>query len=254
MWRSFLLILSILAATALPVAADDSELVLLTSADNPPYEFVRSGEIVGFDIDLARIIAQKIGKVLNIKDMPFASIIPALMSHQGDIAMAALTPTDARRQNIDFSMAYQVNSSSIVLVRSDEFLFMTDDAIFPLVLLSGKTVAAQLGTHHEVDIEGSGIPNLVVRKYDSVLAMIAEMSNSARGRGKIYAIVIGTPEAKSIVAKNGKLCTFRLHFSDSFAVAMANNSPLREKINEIIRSMLADGTIKDLEMKWDINK
>ncbi|MDR1528067.1 MAG: ABC transporter substrate-binding protein [Puniceicoccales bacterium] len=234
-------------------SAEGDEIVLLTSADNPPYEFTRSGEVVGFDIDIAKIIAEKLGKTLVIKDMPFSSLIPALMSKQGDFAMAAITPTDARRENVDFSISYQDNISAAVLVDSDEFSYMRDtNAIFPIALLEGKTVGVQLGTHHESDIRAANIPNIEIKRYDNVGTMIAEMSNSANGSGTLYALVIGNAESHMMTKRNLKLCSFPLQFSDSFAIAFAKNSPLKAKVNEILESLKETGRISDLEIKWDI--
>jgi polar amino acid transport system substrate-binding protein len=236
-------------------AAGKGEIVLLTSADNPPYEFVRDGKIVGFDIDLAKIIAEKLGKRLVIKDMVFASIIPALVTKQGDFAIAAITPTDAKRENVDFSIAYQENISAAVLSSKEEFAYMKNsDAVFPLPLLAGKSVGVQLGTHHESDIRGADIPGIAIRRYDSVVAMVAEIMNSIDGKGNLYAIIVGIAEARVLVNKNPKLCFFPLQFSDSFAVALPKGSPHRNEINKIIENAKESGKIQSLEDKWDINK
>ncbi|MDR0742137.1 MAG: ABC transporter substrate-binding protein [Puniceicoccales bacterium] len=234
-------------------SAERNEIVLLTSADNPPYEFTRSGEVVGFDIDVAKIIAEKLGKTLVVKDMPFSALIPALISKQGDFAMAAITPTNARRENVDFSIPYQDNISAAVLVDRDEFLYMKDtNAIFPIALLEGKTVGVQLGTHHESDIRAANIPGIEIKRYDNVGTMVAEISNSANGNGTLYALIIGNTESHMLTKKNPKLCSFPLQFSDSFAIAFPKNSPLKAKVNEILESLKETGKISDLEIKWDI--
>ncbi|MDR1413965.1 MAG: transporter substrate-binding domain-containing protein [Puniceicoccales bacterium] len=236
-------------------AAAEKEIILLTSADNPPYEFTKSGEIVGFDIDLAKIIAERLGRKLVIRDMPFASLIPALMSNQGDFAMAAITPTDLKRENVDFSVNYQKNTSAIVLANKDEFDSVgSKNSVFPFVLLEGKTVGVQLGTHHETDIREANIPDLLIKRYDNVGAMVAEISNSANGNGTIYALVIGIAEAKAMVAKNPKLCFFPLQFSDYFAIALRKQSPLKSEINKIIEHLRDMGKISTLETKWDIGR
>jgi hypothetical protein len=64
--------------------------------------------------------------------------------------------------------------------------------------------------------------------------MIAEMANSANGNGNLYALIIGTAEAKMLVRKNPKLCSFPLKFSNSFAIAFAKNSPLKGDVNKIL--------------------
>jgi polar amino acid transport system substrate-binding protein len=230
-----------------------NEIILLTSADNPPYEFVRNGTIVGFDIDLAKAIAGRLGKRLVVKDMPFASIIPALMSNQGDFAMAAITPTSAKRENVDFSATYQENTSAVVFANSDEFAYMENkEAIFPLALLAGKTVGVQLGTHHETDIRAADISDLRIKRYDNIGAMVAEILNSASGNGTLHALIIGIAEAKILVSKNPKLCYFPLKFSDSFAVALPKGSQYKAEINKILEFLKESGKISDLETKWEI--
>jgi polar amino acid transport system substrate-binding protein len=185
--------------------------------------------------------------------MPFASIIPALVTKQGDFAMAAITPTSAKRENVDFSIVYQDNVSAVVFANGDDFVSIDNkNAVFPLVLLSGKTVGVQLGSHHEVDIRAAEIPDLVIKRYDNVGAMVAEILNSANGHGNLYALVIGLSEAKILVNKNPKLCYFPLKFSDSFAVALPRGSPLKSEINRIIDFLKESGKISDLETKWDI--
>ncbi|MDR1433395.1 MAG: ABC transporter substrate-binding protein [Puniceicoccales bacterium] len=254
MVNKFLWIAAFFAMAASLCASQRNEIVLLTSADNPPYEFVRSGEIVGFDVDLAKLIAEKLGKKLVVKDVPFASIVPSLMAKHGDLAISALTPTDARRENVDFSINYQENISAIVLAKMDELAFADGkNAVFPTALLEGKAIGVQLGTHHETDVAKANIPNATVKRYDNIGTMVAEISNSANGVGTLYALVIGESEARAIVRKNPKLRCFRLQFADSFAVALPKNSPLRTEINRIIELLRETGKLSDLETKWDIN-
>ncbi len=70
------------------------KLVMVTSADYPPYEFrdtaTGKDEIIGFDVDIAKRIAKELGFQLDIKDTDFNGIIPALQSHRADFAMAGM--------------------------------------------------------------------------------------------------------------------------------------------------------------------
>lgn len=251
--KKALLCLSLFVINIICCLGKQDELVVLTSADNPPYEYMRHGDIVGFDIDLAKEIATKLNRKLIIKDMPFSFIVPALMSKQGDMAISAITPTDARRENVDFSISYQDNISAIVLANKEEFANMLGtDAVFPIELLEGKTVGVQLGTHHETDIRAANIPDLTIKRYDNIGSMIAEISKSAAGNGTVYGLIIGFPEARKLVEKNPKLCVFHLKFSDSFAVAFTKNSPLRENVNRILVVLKENGRLDELEAKWDI--
>ena len=71
-------------------------LVMGTNATFKPFEYKESGEIVGFDIDLAKEIANDLGMELKIEDMSFDGLLPALESGQIDMAVAGMSVTEDR--------------------------------------------------------------------------------------------------------------------------------------------------------------
>lgn len=85
-------------------------------------------------------------------------------------------------------------------------------------------------------------------------SMIAEMRKSASGVGDLYAIVLGVPEAESIVRKNSDLMYYKMAFSDSCAIAFPKKSKLLEDFNAAIQRLKSNGTIKALEIKWGISE
>ncbi|MDR2436099.1 MAG: ABC transporter substrate-binding protein [Puniceicoccales bacterium] len=255
MKKLFTLLISVLFCSFANCSqGNGNNLVVLTSADNPPYEFMSSDAVVGFDIDLIRIIATRLGKSCEIKDMPFSSIIPALRAKQADMAIAAITPTDLRRQNLDFSIPYQTNTSALAIVKTRDFNNVREGAYFPIELLKNRTLGVQIGTHHESDVKEANIDGVTLRRYDNVNSLVAEMAKSANGTGILYGIVIGEPEARLIASKNPKLVFYRLKFEDSFAIAFPKGSPLRDDVNCILNDLAAEGKISELESKWDISK
>ena len=94
------------------------KLVMVTSADYPPYEFrntaTGNNEIIGFDVDIAKYITKELGYQLEIRDTDFSGIIPALQSKRADFAMAGMTPTAERKKNVDFSNIYYEAKNTIV--------------------------------------------------------------------------------------------------------------------------------------------
>ena len=133
-----------------------------------------------FDIDLIKRVADKIGVSVSIKDVPFNSIVPSIISGRCDMAIAALTPTEDRCENVDFSIPYQENVSAIVLVNDGEFSNMRgSNVVFPVDILEGKTVGVQLGTHHEADIRDANIRDIKIKRYDNIGPMVFEMLKSA---------------------------------------------------------------------------
>ena len=92
---------------------DDKTLVVATTANYPPYEFRQSEgdedaegdeaqSLVGFDIDLAKLIAQRLERQIEFVELEFEALIPALMNNEVDMAIAALGPDRNRKQQVDF--------------------------------------------------------------------------------------------------------------------------------------------------------
>ena len=119
-WMFPVFVVAILSVTAILgcVQKEEKVLVVGTSADFPPFEYKdpETGEIVGFDIELIKLIAQKIGyDRVEIKDMDFDSLIPALQAGQIDVAIAGMTITEKRKQQVDFSIPYWSADQAVVV-------------------------------------------------------------------------------------------------------------------------------------------
>lgn len=117
------------------------KLLVASDLSYAPIDFVKAGtnEPIGLDADLARCIAQAWGVELQIQNVSFDTIIPALTGSKADVIMSAMTNTEERRKTVDF-VDYFVAGSGI-LVRSGN-----PDGIESLASLCGKVVAIQVGT------------------------------------------------------------------------------------------------------------
>lgn len=91
-------------------------LKLGTNAAFPPFEYVDGKNIVGFDISMGQKIAKNAGKTLDIVDMAFDSLIPALQSGTIDFIAAGMSVTEERKKNVDFSAPY-FQSEQVIIVK-----------------------------------------------------------------------------------------------------------------------------------------
>ena len=98
---------------------EGEKLRMATNAQFPPYEFYENGKIVGIDVDIAKAIADKLGRVLVIDDIEFDAIINAVSSGKAEIGLAGFTVTDERKKQINFSEPY-TTSKQVVIVRDNE--------------------------------------------------------------------------------------------------------------------------------------
>ena len=94
-----------------------SEVVKLgTNAAFPPFEYVEGKNIVGFDITMGQKIAKNAGLKLEVVDMAFDSLIPALQSGTIDFIAAGMSVNEERKKNVDFSDTY-FESEQVIIVR-----------------------------------------------------------------------------------------------------------------------------------------
>jgi polar amino acid transport system substrate-binding protein len=94
----------------------DKTLKLGTNAAFPPFEYVDGSKIVGFDITMGQKIAADAGTKLEVVDMAFDSLIPALASGAIDFIAAGMSVTEERQKNVDFSLPY-FESEQVIIIR-----------------------------------------------------------------------------------------------------------------------------------------
>lgn len=173
------------------------QLVVGTSADYPPYEFHKSvsgnDEIVGFDIEIAKEIAKDLGVKLVIKDMDFKGLLNALESGNVDMVLAGMTPTEERKQSVDFSNIYYKAAQTLVVRTEDK------DKIKVIDDLNGKGLGVQKGSIQE-DIAKNQLPKAEAK----ALGKITDIALALKTK-KIDAAIIESPVAKSYVNANKDL-------------------------------------------------
>ena len=92
-------------------------LIMATNASFEPYEYIENGAVIGIDAEFGKAICDKLGYELQIEDMEFDSIIPAVQSGKADFGMAGMTVTEERLENIDFTDTYCTGVQSIIVLK-----------------------------------------------------------------------------------------------------------------------------------------
>jgi len=234
-----LLVLGALLVTA--CAPKTAKISVATDATFPPFEYVDEStkELAGFDIDLMNAIAEKAGMEIEWVNQPFDSVLAGVSECQYDIAIAAITITEERMDNMLFSDPY-VNAGQIVVVRKDE----TD--ITSIDDLKGKTVAAQLGTTGE--IEAQAIEDVVYKPYDSYDLAMLDLMN-----GQVDAVIADNPTAEAFVSQYpDKLMTTGEAFTEEkYGVAFCKTeADLQKQVNDALNDLMATGKVTDLINEW----
>lgn len=220
---------------------DENTWIVGTSADNPPYEFMQDGKIVGFDIDLVTEIGKHLGKKVEFKNMEFHSLLAAISSKNVDLVLAGLSVTKERAARVDFSIPY-ASATIAVLYRIEDGFKKHQD-------LENKNVGAQLGTIWSLIANDLAAKNQFRFKALSSNLMLVEELKTKR----IDAIIMESFQADRFAEANPALAKFNLEeFSSSFSIAMPKNSPLKKDIDHTIKSLKSNGTIHALSKKWGL--
>ena len=219
-------------------------LIVGTSPDNRPFEFIENGVLVGFDIDLINAIASKIGKKIIIKNISFQGLVPALHSREIDLLIAGISATEDRKTDVLFSVPY-TESSMILLSNNDFVIAKLDD-------LKHKIIGAQMSSslYQKAKEMKKQIPELSIRALNSNLLLVNELILR-----NIDVLITETSQVKQLLQNHKNLNQFEIQGSKSlFSIAYSKNNDknhgLVQQIDQAIEQLKKDGTIAILEKKW----
>ena len=213
-------------------------LVMATNATLPPYEYVDGEDYAGIDVEVAQAIADELGMELEIQDIDFNSIIPAIESGKADVGIAGMTKTPEREKNVNFSESYATGIQSII-VKEDSDIASPDD-------LEGVKIGVQESTTGHIYCEDD-------YGADNVIAYTAGANAiEALKTGKVDAVVIDNQPAKEFVKANEGLKVLDTDYvEEEYAIAIAkDNEELLEKVNGVIKQMKEDGSLQAILDKY----
>lgn len=227
--------------TALEHIKKNKKLVVATSPDYPPFEFMVSeggkSKIVGADIDLAQKIADKLGVELELKAMDFDALLPALQAGKVDMVITGMTPNEKRKKAVDFSDIYFKGENAVIVNAKDAGKFTSEDQ------LKKAKLGVQKGSTQETYVKD----NLKVTNYKALVAvpdLIADMKN-----GNIDAVVLNSKVAGINVTKydgikvveNLKLTSGGDEEAMAVAIKKGDNADLIKLTNEVIKELQDSG-------------
>ena len=213
-------------------------LVMATNAEFEPWEYHDGDSIVGIDVEIAQAIGEKLGMNVEIEDMAFDSIIPAVTSGKADFGAAGMTVTEERLQSVDFTDTY-AEASQVIIVKEGSDITGSDGLV-------GKKVGVQLGTTGDLlstDLVGDENVERYNKGFEAVQALLQD---------KIDAVVIDGAPAKAFVSQSEGLVILDEALSqEEYAIAVKKgNTELLDKINAALVELKEDGTIDEIVNKY----
>ena len=239
-------------------SADSETFVVGMEAGYPPFNWTQNddsngavkidgadGYANGFDVQMAQKVADGLGKELVIVKTEWDGLVPALISSKIDAIVAGMSPTEERKEAIDFSDSYYTTELVLVVKADGAYADATTLADF-----ADAKVTAQLNTlHYGVIDQIEGVQKQPA--MDSFTSMRVALES-----GTIDAYVSERPEAISASAANSAFKMIELNQADTFELSVADSeiaiglikeSELKDQINEILSGITEEERIQMME-------
>lgn len=252
--RSFLKAIGLLMATPLLLAAPAAQaqaaldevlakklITIAIPTDYPPYGFVSTDmKPQGLDVDMANLIAAKLGVKVELVPVTSANRIPYLQSRKADLVISTLGKNPEREKVIDFTAAYSPFFQAVFGPKSLAVKTPAD--------LAGKSVGVTRGAMEDQELGKIAPPGVEVRRFED-----NNVTVSAFVSGQTQLIATGASVAGAMMARNpGLNVEFKLLLKDSpnFIGVGKGEDKLRLKVNEIIADAKKSGELDKMAVKW----
>lgn len=248
---TLIIIVAVIAMGILSVSAAPEKIIVGTSADWPPFEWIdANNNFVGFDMDLMKIIAKIQDYEIEIQDIGFDSLIPALQSNRIDLMAAGATLTEERLEVADASNTYWSGSQGVMVTEDSELNIAT-------ALAGGKAVGAQRGTTQadwlEENLVQQGI-DVKLELYETNDLGIMDLVN-----GRIDVFVADTPAAEAFVKNNPIKIVGTINTEEEYVFYVQKGDPkeilpvINEGLIKVQQSSIWDNLVNAYFM-GDLNK
>ena len=215
------------------------KIVIATSPDWPPYEYIDDNEqIVGTDVLMMQWIAEQLGVELEINPMAFDTCLAAVGRGEVDLMVAGLTYDEERLNAMELTGVYWNEGAQGLLVKKGEGAAYNTAEAF-----NGKTVAAQNGTNQQIMVEEqlTGATLELITKIPDGVNMVKS--------GRVDALAVPKTVYDSVLAENDDLevAEFAFDFEGgNYIASVKGEDTLTVKVQELIDQINAEG----LYQKW----
>lgn len=217
------------------------------SPDYPPFEFstMQNGEnvVAGIDVSLGEKIAEDLGVELEVVEMDFSSLIPALETGSIDIIVSGMTSTPDRDESVDFSSPYEISNQAIVIREEDKSLFQTE---------------TDFTDEHAIGVQQASLQEITADEYlpqteKLTMQQIPDLLNALK-TGQVDGVVMDAPVAGANVAENPDLDYFEMTATadrtDGKSVVVPENQPaLLESINNSVDEVVEKNLVETWEQE-----
>ncbi|MDD4848963.1 MAG: ABC transporter permease subunit [Bacteroidales bacterium] len=216
-----------------------------TTGDSFPFNYVKDGETVGFEIELMKRFAAYIDRKPELIICNFGGLLASLSSGKMDVVASGLAVTEERLKQVDFGDAYYASSTGVICHKKHLQNSQSSQSSIQEVDLEKADIAVITGTTSEFFIR-EHYPNAGIHCFDELLDEVAALQG-----GKVDYVFTAYSNALNVVKYNPDLKVLPKHYThEGAALALPKNSDLTEKINQIIRKFKKEGVLDEMINRW----
>ncbi|MBK3745312.1 amino acid ABC transporter substrate-binding protein [Paraburkholderia aspalathi] len=225
----------------LSVSAQAADINVATNMANVPFEFEdATGKLVGFEVDLLNLIAERLNKSIEFTPMPFNSLFAAVQSGRSNVAIGSITITKKRLESVAFSQPFYDADACLTVATAGPIKKLED--------LEAKEVAVITGTTGEMwaSENESKYKFGEIRRYDGNGEPMLDIAT-----GRIAGFIHDCPiDAYYIRDKPQYSIVASIPTNEQFGLMLAKDSPLLTEINEQISILKNEGELQRLHKEW----
>ena len=201
-------------------------------------------KLVGFDVEIAALIAEKLGRTPQFIQIQFTSLDQSARRGDFDIGLSGIEDIPARRQSLAASIPYYEFREVLTVRESDRDRYRT------LADLSGKRVATLGGTiAYELLLDAERSHGITAVSYDDDVHPYSDLL-----LGRVDAVVLDNVLADRAMRRNAGLHTHdgALALGRYIIITAPANTALRDQVNDVLRGSMRDGTLERIFRKWNV--
>ncbi|MFZ3106992.1 MAG: transporter substrate-binding domain-containing protein [Candidatus Hydromicrobium sp.] len=213
------------------------KLIVGCDATVKPFEFTENGEIVGFDIDIAMEIAERMDREMEIISITWDSTYKIPEDLKLDMIISAIPIIKEKEGIVDFSNPYFVMEYMLITLSETDIKIKED--------LKGKAVG--ILKNDKNCLSEDYLLNYKIESYDDILTMLDDLGNK-----NVDGVLISLPMWVLLVENKGiySVPEEGIKSNKEFGIVFTKGSALKEEVDKILEEIKEDGTYDDIYNKW----
>lgn len=228
------------------------KLSLAVESANAPFVFIKNNEIVGYEVDIAYRFCKEYGYGLELVDMNFDGIIPAVSSGKCSFGCSTITITEERRESVNFSEPHY-DGGSVLAVRASDMAgtatLSAENAEPSYTEYNGKRIGIKTGSSFE-PITLEKFPDSEYYYFDNESDLIQALQNN-----KIDGFLDDEPVAAMVHVEQPDVNYLKKNIMDDdyhfgFQKNTERSEKLRSEFNELVAELISNGELDNMKRKW----